>query len=127
MISKRTHHLDMDVCQCTWIVDKIRRDDAYAQNFYAALCDQVWYEQDAWQILGDRTWCCSWRTAAAIVADIRGSGDYIDWYCSGSFVWHDQDGYEPTTVEKRYVAEGMITAEIRQDLASLGWYPEVDQ
>ena len=127
MIAERSHQLDMDVCQCTWIVDKIRRDDAYAQNFYAALCDQVWYEQDAWQILGDRTWCCSWRTAAAIVADIRGEGDYLDWYCSGSFVWHDQDGYEPTAVEKRYVAEGMITAEIQHDLAQIGWYPVVDQ
>jgi hypothetical protein len=117
----------MDVCQCTWIVDKIRSDDAYAQNFYAALCNQEWYEQDAWEILRDQTWRVSWRAAGAIVADIRGSGDYLDWYCTGSFVWHDRDGYQPTAAEQWYVAEGMITAEIRSDLAQIGWYPVVDQ
>jgi len=127
MTAERSHHLDMDVCQCTWMVDKIRGDDAYAQNFYAALCNQSWWEQDAWEILRGRTWRVSWRTAGAIVADIRGEGDYLDWYCLGSFVWHDRDGYEPTAVEQRYVAEGMITAEIRHDLAQIGWCPVVDQ
>ena len=115
------------MCQYTWIVDKIRSDDAYAQNFYAALCNQSWWEEDAWEILRGRTWSCSWRTAGGIVADIRGSGDYLDWYCTGSFVWHDQDGYEPTSSELCYVPEGMITEEIRQDLAQIGWHPVVDQ
>jgi hypothetical protein len=127
MIAERTHHLDMDVCQCDWMVERIRRDDAYAQNFYAALCDRSWREDDAWEILSDRTWRVSWRTAGAIVSDIRGSGDYQDWYCTGSFVWHDRDGYEPTPSELYYVPEGMITEEIRQDLAQIGWYPVVDQ
>ena len=117
----------MDVCQCTWIVDKIRGDDAYAQNFYAALCNQSWRENNAWEILRDHTWSVSWRTAGAIVADIRGEGDYLDWYCTGSFVWHDRDGYQPTAAEQWYVAEGMITAEIQYDLAEIGWYPVVDQ
>ena len=98
-----------------------------ASGTYAALCNQSWWEQDAWEILRDRTWRVSWRTAGAIVADIRGEGDYLDWYCSGSFVWHDRDGYEPTPSELCYVPEGMITEEIRQDLAQIGWYPEVDQ
>jgi hypothetical protein len=127
MIAERTHHLDMDVCQCDWMVERIRRDDAYAQNFYAALCDRSWREDDAWEILSDRIWRVSWRTAGAIVSDIRGSGDYMDWYCTGSFVWHDRDGYEPTPSELYYVPEGMITEEIRQDLAQIGWYPVVDQ
>ena len=122
-----THQLDMDVCQCTWIVDKIRGDDAYAQNFYVALCNQAWYEKDTWEILRSRTWSCSWRTAGSIVADIRGEGDYLDWYCTGSFVWHDQDGYEPTPSELCYVPEGMVTEEIRQDLAQIGWYPVKDE
>ena len=123
----RTHHLDMDVCQCDRMVERIHSDDAYAQNFYAALCNQEWYEQDAWEILRDHTWHVSWRTAGSIVADIRGSGDYLDWYCTGSFVWHDQDGYEPTPSELCYVPEGMVTEEIRQDLAQIGWHPVVDQ
>jgi len=126
MTIQHTHHLDMDVCQCDWIVDKIRNDDAYAQNFYAALCNQEWQEEDVWEILRDQTWSCSWRSAGAIVAEIRGHGDYLDWYCSGSGVWHDRDGYTPTESEKRYVPEGMITDEIRWDLAQLGWHPVVD-
>jgi len=108
------------------MVEKIRQDDAYAQNFYAALCNQEWQEQDAWQILSDRTWSCSWRTAGAIVADIRGSGDYMDWYCSGMMTGHPSDHVE-TLLESQYVSEGTVTTQIREDLARLGWHPVVDQ
>jgi hypothetical protein len=128
MIAERTHQLDMDVCQCDWIVDKIRSDDAYAQNFYAALCNQSWYEQDVWEVLCDRVWSCSWRGSGRIVADIRGSGDYMDWYCSGMANMNMEFEPEPLTEPiKRYVSEGTVTDEIRQDLACLGWYPVVDQ
>lgn len=122
----RTHNLDMDVCQCNWLVEKIRQDDAYAQNFYAALCNQEWYEKDAWEILQNRTWSCSWRGAGGIVADIRGSGDYMDWYCSGMMTSHPSD-YVETLTERRYVSEGTVATQIREDLARLGWYPVVDQ
>lgn len=124
---KHIHQLDWDVSQCEWIAEKIRNNDAYAQNFYAALCNQTWCKQDVWEILKDQTWSCSWRSAGGIVAEIRGSGDYLDWYCTGSFAWHDRDGYKPTASELCYVPEGMITDEIRQDLAKLGWIPVVDQ
>ena len=127
MTAERTHQLDMDVCQSASMVEKIRRDDAYAQNFYAALCNQVWQEQDAWQILSDRTWSCSWRGAGGIVADIRGSGDYMDWYCSGMIKSHPDDDLGGVDTLRGYVPESTITAEIRADLASLGWYPVVDQ
>ena len=121
-----THQLDMDVCQCDWMIEKIRSDDAYAQNFYAALCNQAWHEKDAWEILRDRTWSCSWRTAGSIVAEIRGSGDYMDWYCSGMMTSHPSD-YVETLTERRYVSEGTVATQIREDLARLGWYPVVDQ
>ena len=126
MIAERTHQLDIDVSLCDWIVAKIREDDAYAQNFYAAMCNQEWQKQDAWEILRDHTWSVSWRTAGAIVADIRGSGDYLDWYCSGMMTGHPSDGVE-TLAESQYVREGMVTEEIQQDLAQIGWYPVVDQ
>jgi hypothetical protein len=41
-------------------------------------------------------------------------GDYIDWYCSG--IRHP-DGTE----QDKYVPEGRITDEIRNDLQRLGW------
>ena len=83
-------------------------------------------EQDAWEILRDHTWSVSWRTAGGIVADIRGSGDYLDWYCSGMMTGHPSDGVE-TLAESQYVREGMVTEEIQQDLAQIEWYPVVDQ
>ena len=122
----RTHHLDMDVCQCDRMVERIHSDDAYAQNFYAALCNQEWYEQDAWEILRDHTWRVSWRTAGGIVADIRGSGDYMDWYCSGMGGiggYEDDAEFETWQAKTKYVPEGEVTDEIRADFARLGWYP----
>ena len=118
-VIERTHQLDMDVCQCDRMVKKIRNDDIYAQNFYAALCNQEWREEDVWEILQDKTWSCSWRSAGGIVADIRGEGDYMDWYCSGSLGNPDNHGHVP----RQYASEGTITDEIRRDLARIGWHP----
>jgi len=118
--------MDMDLCQDANIISKVRQDDAYAQNFYAALCNNTFQEHDIWQILRGKTWSCSWRTASGIIADIRGQGDYANWYCSGISIWAESDGYRPSANEHRYVPEGMITEEIRHDLAQIGWIP-VDQ
>jgi hypothetical protein len=118
----------MDVCQCDWIVDKIRNNDTYAQNFYAALCNQEWREDDVWEVLRDKTWSCSWRSAGGIVADIQGKGDYMDWYCSGMMQSHPDDNIMGGADSiKNYVPEGTVTDEIRWDLAQIGWHPVVDQ
>lgn len=119
----RTHDLSFDICQCADMVDKVQNNDAYAQNLYAALCNNEFQEDDVWQVLRDKSWSCSWRTAGGIIADIRGSGDYMDWYCSGMGVWIEGDGQGPSETEKLYVAEGVITEEIRYDLAQIGWHP----
>lgn len=122
----RTHDLSFDICQSRDIVDKVRNDEVYAQNLYAALCNNEFQESDVWQVLKGQIWSCSWRSAGGIIADIRGDGDYMDWYCSGMQFYHDKDGYTPTPAENQYVPEGMITDEIRYDLAQIGWHP-VDQ
>lgn len=122
----RTHDLSFDICQCRDMIDKIRNDDVYAQNLYAALCNNQFQEDDVWEVLKDNVWSCSWRSAGGIIADIRGSGDYMDWYCSGIRTWVEGDGPVPTQKELQYVAEGMITEEILSDLAQIGWRP-VDQ
>jgi len=108
----------MDMCQCRWLVEKVRGDDVYAQNLYAAMCNQTWQYQDVWTVLTDRTWSCSWRSAGAIVADIRGEGDYMDWYCSGSLGNPDNHGHTP----RSFVGEGFVTDEIAWDLAQIGWH-----
>ena len=124
---KKSHRLDFDICQDGEIVAKVRASKTYAQNLYAALCNSQWYERDVWQMLLGRRWSCSWRSAGGIVADIEGQGgDYMDWYCSGMVVGHPTDSPDPD-FDVGYVAEGVITEEIAQDLARLGWYPVIDQ
>ena len=114
------------MCQDSDILRKVREDDVYAQNLYAALCNNEFQEYDMWQMLKGRKWSCSWRTAGSIIADMRGTGDYVDWYCSGMGIWAEGDGYRPRPAEYHFVPEGMITDEIRHDLAQIGWIP-VDQ
>lgn len=120
---ERTHSLDLDLVQCEWIVARVREDRVYAQNLYAALCNNLWQEQDAWEVLRDHTWSCSWRTAGCIVADICGSGDYMDWYCSGMMTGHPNDdlGTADYKISKGFRREGEVSPDIEQDLAQIGW------
>ena len=114
--------LDFDICRDREIVQKVRSNPAYAQNLYAALCNTEWQYQDVWVMLNDKTWCCSWRYAGGVVADIRGHGDYMDYYCSGSMFWHEEDVTDEELARtKDFVPEGMVTEEIQQDLKKLGW------
>lgn len=114
-----THQMDLDMALTPWLVDKVRASDAYAQNLYAAMCNRVWQEQAVWPILKDEYWSCSWRSAGGIVADLRGSGDYMNWYCSGMA---DADHLEAWQA-RGFVGESEITDEIRADLARIGWRP----
>jgi hypothetical protein len=98
-----------------WILEKVRKSDAYAQNLYAAMCNMEWQKLEVVPILKEERWGCSWRYAGGIVADMQQKGDYIDWYCSGI----NGDGDAPNG----YVEEGVVTAEIKEDLHRLGWAP----
>lgn len=102
--------LEYDLFKTDWIVSKCK-NSKYAQNLYAALCNNRF-------IKNDTEWTCSWRHSGGIVAELRNTfiddltkqEDYIDWYCSGM-------------VNKvGYVTEGFVTPEITNDLLNLGWY-----
>jgi hypothetical protein len=109
----------------------VRNDDAYAQNLYAALCNNEFTKNDVWPVLTDKRWHCSWRYAGGIIADMRQEGDYINWYCSGIREEHniDDDQFQQMSKEaqemyitrKEYVGEGHVTDEIQNDLKTLGW------
>ena len=96
-----------------WILEKVRASETYAQNLYAALCNNEFQPNDVWPILSDKKWSCSRRYAGGILADMREQGDYLDWYCSGI-----RDSDDP---DNGYVAESVVTEEIKQDLLKLGW------
>ena len=107
------NNLEYDLRNNEYIVEKCK-NRAYAQNIYAALCNNEFQRNDVMPILKDETWTCSWRYAGGIVADLRGEGDYLDWYCTG--IRHD-DG----ELTNSYIGEGEVTDEVREDLFKLGW------
>ncbi len=125
------HNLEFDLRTTDWILAKVRESRVYAQNLYAALCNNNFQKQDVWTILKDHVWGTSWRSAGGIVADMRGEGDYIDWYCSGikGEDVTEQSEWNMLTQEQQmfhresqaHVGEGMVTDEIREDLARLAW------
>ena len=108
--------LEYDLRSTKWICDKAKNTKTYAQNLYAALCNQDWQRNDVWPLLKDQRWSCSWRSAGGIVADMREEGDYIDWYCSGI-----QGNPDDDWIDLGHVPEGTVTDEIQQDLFRLGW------
>ena len=113
--NQENHDNDMewDLRTTDWILEKVRTSDTYAQNLYAAICNNEFQKLDVFPILADKTWSCSWRYAGGIIADMRQEGDYINWYCSGI---RDVD-----SPDDGYVAESVVTDEIHMDLERLGW------
>ena len=108
------NNLESDLHKSETTIKKIK-EDRYAQNLYAALCNNSFKKPE-----DTKPWSCSWRYAAGIVADIRRINyqyqeDYLDWYLSGSI--YDLEGHV-------YVSEGIISKEILEDLTSLGWTVE---
>lgn len=120
--------LEQELKSAQWIIEKVQSSSSYAQNLYAALCNMQWQPTDIFPILREESWSCSWRYAGGLVAEICGHGDYMDYYCSG------MGGFAPLADEtpeetarwirdKGYVAESVVTDEIRRDLSLLGWHP----
>ena len=130
--SSRVDNLEWDLLTTDWILEKARNSEVYAQNLYAALCNNDFQKLEVWNVLKDIAWGCSWRHAGGVIADMRQEGDYIDWYCSG--IRNNEDGlteeeWNALTPEQQdriikrrdYVSEGVVTDEIREDLRRLGW------
>jgi len=121
---KRLNNMEYDLLTTDWILEKVRIKDSYAQNLYAAICNNDFIKLEVVPILRQDPdkdyWSASWRSAGGIVADMQQKGDYIDWYCSG--IGNNETGYGLNHRRANgYVPEGLITDEIRNDLQQLGW------
>ena len=127
----KKNNLEYDLRSTEWICDKAKAREEYAQNIYAALCNQDWQRNAVWPLLKGQTWSCSWRYAGGIVADMCETGDYMDYYCSGIRGGAATDDAELTNeqrariewYDKHFVGEGHVTDEIREDFFKLGWIP----
>jgi len=123
-------NMEYDLRSTKWICDKVKASDSYAQNLYAAMSNMQFVKNEIWPLLKDHRWSASWRHAGGIVADMREEGDYIDWYCSGIGGMMGGGSESSPAIEaallarKKYVPEGTITDEIREDLFQLGWIPK---
>lgn len=124
-------NMEYDLRSTEWICNKVKSDDVYAQNLYAAMCNNEFTKNDVIPILTDKRWGASWRYAGGIIADMQEKGDYIDWYCSGirnndeiteqQFNELTKEQQEFHLKIKSYVSESVVTDEIRADLLKLGW------
>lgn len=124
----RRDNLEYDLRTSEKLLAKVRSSEIYAQNLYAAMCNREFQKTELWPVLKGQTWSCSWRYAGGIVADMRGEGDYIDWYCSGIRGHEEvdpencnQEQLERAKITSQFVGEGHVTDEIRADLLELGW------
>ena len=104
--------MEYDLRTTEWILEKVRNSDRYAQNLYAAMCNNTFRKNEIVPILKEEEWSCTWRHSGGIIADMQEKGDYMDWYCSGR---GPAEGFED------YIDEGIVSDEIRADLFKLGW------
>ena len=112
-MGRKVFNLERDIRKTEWIVTKVRGREIYAQNLYAALCNNSYVPKDVWGILKNITWDCNLRYAADLVSEIREDESYIDWYCSGTgFQGIDFAGF---------VEESYVTEEVEYDFNEIGW------
>jgi len=125
--NEHDNDLEWDLRTNAAILAKVRSSESYAQNLYAAMCNNKFQRNDVWPVLKDQTWACTWRSAGGIIADMREEGDYIDWYCSGiggptgGGSEYDPELEKALLARQNFVPESTVTDEIRADLYSIGW------
>ena len=55
----KENNMEYDLRSTQWILDKVRADQAYAQNLYAAMCNNDFQKNEFMPLLAGKTWSCS--------------------------------------------------------------------
>lgn len=101
--SSFTLEIDLDnpfEISCMLVFQSRVKDKDFCALLWSALANVVWKNPKHGQDIG-----YSFRAAGDLIAAIRGEGTYTDWYCSGP--------------------AGVVSSEIAEALAPLGWTFEV--
>jgi hypothetical protein len=86
----------------TALFDRVFRDVKAAEELWSSLANVGWFHESApKQEVG-----YSFRAAGGLIAEMRGMGDYMDWYCCGP--------------------DGVVAPWISEAMAKLGWRFEAE-
>lgn len=102
--------LEQNIKNTKWLVQKIKKNQFYAQNLYAALCYHTFVKANAYDILCANHVTINSLAAAQLMIEFYPETIELDWI--------------PTNVYKiaaGFVRPGYITSEVAQDLNQLGW------
>ena len=47
--------MQTDMMESDWFRNKVKQSKSYAQNLYAAMCNNEFQKQDIWEVLTDNT------------------------------------------------------------------------
>ena len=78
---------------------RMSHDDELCRAIWGSLANVEWTRRSDGAAVG-----YSFRAAGDLIAAIRGSGDYMEWYCSGPY--------------------GVINFDFAEAMTKQGWFPE---
>lgn len=58
----------------------LRDSEENSAQFWSSLANMDWFHESSPEEVG-----YTFRAAGGLIAQIRGEGDYLDWYCSGPY------------------------------------------
>lgn len=109
MSYRRVYNLERDIKATDWLVYRVRHDEVFAQNLYAAFCNHEFVPKDVWGILTNIRWSCQWHYAAGLIGEIR-EESANRWYCSGIQL-----------INSQFVPESFVVPEIEETINVIGW------
>lgn len=120
-MNDQDNDLEQDLKNSEIIITKAKSSVVYAQNLYAALCSNLFQKNSVITLLKNQHWSCTWGHAGAIVAEIAGDKNTVDWYSNAIKEYSFRSIYDDHTEHSEFLEEGVISAEIARDLRSIGW------